>query len=604
MDERIQNNSKSDTIGTQVCLCEPFILPGILPTLGTPTLKSVLDHAGIASTILYPSLHFFLENRFYEDAKFMKCISDIPLQFSEFLFEKEHSEESVRFLEEKTGLNCQNEVKHFLQASEAILQKTAEKIINSKATVLTYSLTFGDYNFAFRLFDRVKAQKNDMVIVVGGSMCTPALADDLLMLCPHIDYVLCDEDVFIYENLVNAVLKKKNFNNECVAQKGISALKVNKISDLNHLPCPNFSDFLFEIQRLGLNKDKVIVPYEVSRGCWWGEKKSCAMCGYFGYQKCFIIKQPQKVMDDLKLLHDKFSINYVRFTDLVQPQKDYLKKLDSLASLGMNFFWELRPNLKEEDIALLRNMGVFYSQIGLESLSTDELKYMHKGTTSVNNIYLLILFMSYKIRIDWNYLYGFEEDQKIWYEEAIEIIPKLYHLFPPQLRQVWINRESRIFYQTEEKDLEPVGSKIFHKGFPDEIEVFYQGLLNPQLQDVYLQLADSIEKWKNSFSSGYQLCIIYDDFPGVHILKSYGEDQHYYLSGIEAAIYVSIFQPVSKEKIHETFFNLSEETIDKYLAYFLTENIAILLDGKYLALATRSTKFRWKKYNLIKSIFE
>lgn len=587
----------------KVCLCEPFILPGILPTLGSPTLKGALNEVGVTSRIFYPSFHLFAENKYYNNDIFLKCISDIPLQFSEFLYNQGNIDEGIVFLTDRIGIEARNEFEEFLNSATHVLFKTAENICSTKAKVLSYSLTFGDYNFAFNLFRVVKSIKKDMVIVVGGSMCTPQLSKELMKQCPEIDYVVCDEDIRIYQDLITSIIAGKSFQSSNITSKEKTADNVNKIKDLNHLPCPDFSDFLREVDLMGLNKESVIVPYEISRGCWWGEKKSCAMCGYFGYQKCFLIKNPEKVIEDIKKLHYKYGINYIRFTDLVEPHRQYLQQLEVLNNLGMNFFWELRPNITEQDIDLIRSMGVFYSQIGLESLSTAELEHIHKGTTAINNIYLLVLFMTYKIRIDWNYLYGFADDIRSWYEQAIEIMPLLHHLFPPDLRQVWINRESRIFNESNKEELHPVGSKIFHKGFSDEIEVFYQTEINEGLSELYEKLADEIAEWKRDFFAGHQLCVVYDFPEGIHVMRDFGKEEHFYMTGFEAKVYELIYRPTKIDKIVAQF-KTEDNRIEEILSKFVEKKIAVFLDDKYLALATRSSRYRWKKYNLLHALFE
>lgn len=587
----------------EVCLCEPFILPGILPTLGTPTLKAVLNTIGVKSKIFYPSLHLFVENKYYENEMVLKCISDIPLQFSEFLYNTKNVERGIMFLENEMGIENGEEILNVLKNANEILKRVVFDIHNSQAKILTYSLTFGDYNFAFELFRRLKSINENLIIIVGGSMCTPQLAKEIITLCPEIDYILCDEDVDSYKKLVLNLLQDNTYDNPYITSREKDALKMNKIKELDHLPCPDFSDYVNEIENLRLKKEAMIIPYEISRGCWWGEKKSCAMCGYFGYQKCFLIKSPKKVISDLKMLKELYQINYIRFTDLVEPRREYLEKVDDITELGMNFFWELRPNINEEDVARLRKMGLFYSQIGFESLSSDELEYIHKGTTAINNIYLLILLMSYKIRIDWNYLYGFSDDKREWYESVLDIIPYLYHLFPPALRQVWINRESRIFNNSEKNELNPVGSKVFHEGFSDDIEVFYQTKINSKLKDVYRKLSDKIDTWKKCFSRGYQLCFVYDNFDVVHIMRKYEKEEHFFFRGVEAEIYLYIVQPSSIEKIQK-IMGMEQNEIKKILESFVKKRIAIYMDDKYLALATRSTQYRWKKYNLLKELFE
>ncbi len=587
----------------EVCFCEPFILPGILPTLGIPTLKAVLNEIEVRSYILYPSLNMFVRNRYYKNEIFLKCINDIPLQFSEILFNDKKKEESLCYLKQMTTIDKTDDLISFIDSANEILSETVDNICSSDVKVLCYSLTFGDYNFAFQLFKRVKKKKTNTKIVVGGSMCNPAMTNSIMKICPEIDYIICDDDVNTFKELIQTILLNKSYNDACVANKNSKAIVSNKIEDLNNLPCPDFTDFLSNIEKLHIKKENIIVPYEISRGCWWGEKKPCAMCGYFGYQKKFLIKSPSKVIEDIKQIHKRYGINYIRFTDLVAPQKGYIKKLDVIDQYNMHFFWELRPNIDEEYISMIRKIGVFYIQIGLESLSTNQLKFIHKGTDAINNIYLLVLLMSYRIRVDWNYLYGFKEDEREWYEEALLIMPNLYHLFPPTLRQVWINKESRIFIESNKNDLKPIGSKVFHSGFPENMEVFYHSDINEDLRDKYIELSDAISKWKENFYSGFQLSVIYDDFNGIHILRKYENEEHIYLSGFDAELYEFISCPKRVERIKDEFSNRNID-LEYVLDYFLQKKIAVYLDGKYLAIATRSTSYKWKNYYLLKTLFD
>ena len=56
-----------------VYLCEPFILPGILPTLGVSTLKTMLTQNNISCEIYYSSLRFYINNKLPENIKPRCC---------------------------------------------------------------------------------------------------------------------------------------------------------------------------------------------------------------------------------------------------------------------------------------------------------------------------------------------------------------------------------------------------------------------------------------------------------------------------------------------------------------------------------------------------
>jgi radical SAM superfamily enzyme YgiQ (UPF0313 family) len=51
--------------------------------------------------------------------------------------------------------------------------------------------------------------------------------------------------------------------------------------NLDSLPIPDYTEYFEELKECGLeNKfSKTVIPYESSRGCWWGEKTMCTFCG-------------------------------------------------------------------------------------------------------------------------------------------------------------------------------------------------------------------------------------------------------------------------------------------------------------------------------------
>ena len=63
-----------------LCLCEPFVLPGILPTLGVATIKAELLDRNIDSVVLYPSMKYFVDNALFHKPVLLSLIEDTPLQ--------------------------------------------------------------------------------------------------------------------------------------------------------------------------------------------------------------------------------------------------------------------------------------------------------------------------------------------------------------------------------------------------------------------------------------------------------------------------------------------------------------------------------------------
>lgn len=590
--------------GVDICMCEPFVLPGLLPTLGTPTLKAALAQEGFSAKVFYPSARFFAASRLQSNHFALSAIDNIPLQFSEFLFSDPDRQNAIdyviRSVRGENDPTMQPELQRLQGLANAVMDEIVQEIAALEPKVICHSFTFGDYNFALTLFQKVKRVLPHVKIIVGGSNCTPEFAQALFSLSPEIDYAVCDETYDSTLEIVCAIIRGNNvLTSPFIATRQAPAHATQKITTLENLPCPNFDDFMQVLEDTGLNQRQVILPYEISRGCWWGEKKPCAMCGYFGNQTCFLIKPAEKVCAELHYLKSKYQVSYFRLTDLVQPRRDYLRQLKELGmDDSFHLFWETRPNLTLEDVALLRSIGLFYAQTGLESLSTGELKHIHKGTTGINNIFVLINFYTFKIHCVWNYLYGFEEDQPEWYLDVIQLIPKLYHLQPPDPREVWINKCSQIYAQTDPAHLQPIGDNVYYGELSKNFNVFFKAPKRPEMIPIYQKLVEAIQLWKAAFSRGFALYEASSSEAGLCIVRDFETREEFHYTGLQQLVYTYFYTPHTIERA-TLDFELPVEQLSPILSGFLQDQTMIKLDGKFLSLATRSSPYRWQKFQVL-----
>jgi ribosomal peptide maturation radical SAM protein 1 len=112
----------------------------------------------------------------------------------------------------------------------------------------------------------------------------------------------------------------------------------------------------------------------------------------------------------------------------------YFKTLMKLLAEGdYNFglFYEVKSNLKKDQLKLLRKAGVKTIQPGIESLSDNMLKLMRKGVTALQNIQLLKWCAELKIRVIYNLIWGFPGESSDDYQKMLELIPLITHLCPP-----------------------------------------------------------------------------------------------------------------------------------------------------------------------------
>ena len=586
-----------------VCFCEPFILPGILPTLGVATIKAELLDRNINSVILYPSLKFFVDNALHSNPALLSLIEDTPLQLVEYLFvQQKNFDDSMQYIlsafrskgiSEEDQKSIRLQLVHLREQALGLVQETVDHICRLRPRFLCLSTTFGDLNFDLQLTKVVKSRMPDIEIICGGSSCSPEYAQRLFSFSDSIDTIICDETGLVTADYI-ASRYSDNLcvNHSYIATRFQPADSVCKLHSLDILPCPNFDDFFSQAKLLSLNLEMLTLPYEYARGCWWGEMHPCSMCGFFGTQDHYLAKNATKVVSEIEFLTTHYHISRIRFTDLVNPRIEQLKELVGLRKKGIKMFWELRPDITVDQIQLLKKIGLESCQIGVESFSTAELKVIRKGTTGIRNIFALRLLSEYKINAIWNYLYGFPEDQVQWYTEAISLIPFLYHLQPPNPRKIWINRYSELFNSKESSKLCPIGETSARD---NELIFFYKANECLSLEETYQRLINNISRWNDAYNNHHSMLVrIIDDSFFVEVERGNGVEK-YELKGIEAEIYCFFYSPhTMKDILSDDRFCVYD--VDRVIDYFINIGIMIHLDGQYLALACFPTEYKWPKH--------
>jgi ribosomal peptide maturation radical SAM protein 1 len=176
------------------------------------------------------------------------------------------------------------------------------------------------------------------------------------------------------------------------------------------------------------------IPFETSRGCWWGERSHCTFCGLNGTTMKYRAMSPDKAVEQLQGLFARYGSRVIEFesVDNILP-REYLR--DVLPRLNppprANLFYEVKADLKEHEMAVLERARVTRIQPGIEALSTLSLKLMKKGTTSFQNLRFLMYCQSYHVTPNWNLLVGFPNEPESVYQKYYEDIPLLTHLYPP-----------------------------------------------------------------------------------------------------------------------------------------------------------------------------
>jgi ribosomal peptide maturation radical SAM protein 1 len=284
------------------------------------------------------------------------------------------------------------------------------------------------------------------------------------------------------------------------------------IRDLDTVPMPDYDDYFEQLREssIKLSTDPILL-FETSRGCWWGEKQHCTFCGLNGTTMTYRSKSAQRALDELIYLTDKYPGCDVNVVDNILDMKYFKSFLKVLAERkhGFRLFYEVKSNVRKDQLKLLDEAGVKTIQPGIESLSDNVLRLMKKGVTALQNIQLLKWCAELDMRVLYNILWGFPGESAADYDQVTSLIPFITHLHPPVGSSIIrIDRFSPNFNENGRFGFgELVPYSAYHYVYPLEPEVVFNLAYffepenrNPTVQQCHVtELSKAIKSWEKSY---------------------------------------------------------------------------------------------------------
>jgi ribosomal peptide maturation radical SAM protein 1 len=224
----------------------------------------------------------------------------------------------------------------------------------------------------------------------------------------------------------------------------------------------------------------------------------------------FRAKKAPYVLAELEGQKARYKAHRFMAVDNILPHEYFKTLLPELKQrkLGITLFYEIKANLKREQVELLRDAGVMALQPGIENLSTPVLRIMRKGTTGLQNVQMLRLAREYGIHLVWNLLYGFPGEQPEHYAETPSILDAIAHLSPPaSVSPIRLDRFSPNFSQAAEfgfVDVRPFSTYQHLYPLPPErvanLAYFFRyNYADGHRCDTYMQeIVARVETWKRS----------------------------------------------------------------------------------------------------------
>ena len=476
----------------------PFSGPQV-PSIALTQLKSVLDHSfpgRVETNIIYANQDFFLYLRenddidlraldlrevfngfgdwFFRQAAFPQLEDNAELYFARYYPRTDPATRKLR----RGIAKRRGRINDFLD-------RLIERYALDQADLVGFTSMFSQNVASFALARRLKRLRPQLITVIGGANCEPPMGGAIIESVSDLDYVFSGPALISFPQFVGRLLSGEP--EPAAGIRGVLSGRANSESPKSEMDAMgeeldidapvdlDYDSFLDTFERNFPTMERPPVFFETSRGCWWGERAQCTFCGLNGSTLRYRAMSPDKAVWQFETLFERYGsrVSYYFGVDAIMPKNYPTEVFPRVrAPAGAPIFYEVKPDLEEDDLRAMAAAGATKIQPGLEALATSSLKLIRKGTTSFRNLALLKNARRHDIDVTWNLLLGLPGETAEVFEKYVRDIPLLFHLQPPTgAHQIRFDRYSPFFMKPEEfgLDLRPDESYGLVYPFRDDV---------------------------------------------------------------------------------------------------------------------------------------
>ena len=324
---------------------------------------------------------------------------------------------------------------------DAFLDGLQRKVLDEQPSAVVFTSVLQQQFPALALAKRIKAAAPSTLIVFAGVDMEGIMAAEVIRRFPFIDAAVAGEPEIVVPELVQRQFAGRAIDDlPGVYTSGnvegrTDYPSATPVRDLDALPLPDYDDFFEQLAASTIGgDDEPRLQFETSRGCWWGEKQHCTFCGLVGADMTFRSKSAARALLELSYLVDRYPGYQVWATDFIFDMKYFRDFVPELASraLDVELFYEVKSNIRKDQLRMLRDAGITMVQPGIESFSDHMLAMMRKGSRGLQNIQFLKWCKELGVRPFWNIIWGFPGEPAGEYARMAALVPHLSHLEPPE----------------------------------------------------------------------------------------------------------------------------------------------------------------------------
>jgi len=538
--------------------------------------------------------------------------AELPNSYHDIASDRLHLFErsaSVKMMIDRTKINFDE----ILKIIPVFLDECLTSVSWEDYVLVGFTSVFAQHASSLLFAKKIKERFPAIKIAIGGANVHGPMGKAALRAFDWIDYVVDAEAEETFPRLIKNLLEGKPYER----LPGISFRKQNEVVvhqelpsmvDMNRLPIPDYSEYFQELDRSKL-KDKIrpVILFESARGCWWGEKSHCTFCGLNGQLMKFRSKRPGRVLHEIGAQMRRHNTFLFEATDNILDMNYFSTFLPRLAEIQepLELFYEVKANLKRHHVDLLRSGKIKFIQPGIESLHSDVLQLMRKGVSAIQNIQLLKWCRERDIHISWNMLYGFPAEKRSHYDEILNRIRLITHLYPPTgVSRIDVQRFSPYYLRPEKwgiRNIRPMA--LYYYIYPesrvnlDNLAYHFDYSLPPGQEnpECYIRpIAEAIEEWQKAYQE-LKIAFQVERLDGGLQIRDSRLDENclpaaervIVLRGLSASVYEYCESIRSFNEIYQNCTNRVEgkEKLERILEQLVLEKLVFKEGDRYLSLA-------------------
>ena len=314
-------------------------------------LSMPIDLEATIESLSYP----FLISLLYDEKDWKKILNVLIKERS--LFDKNHLDIAVDWL-------LKNKLKRTVEDK---IKLWVNNILDDDPEIVGFSTLCTNLPLSLLIAKEIKKERKNILTILGGPHVF-WFNKTILKYLPWIDIVVKGEGELAFLKIIDE-FKNNFYPKDCIISEPY-------IKDINNLPPPDYSDFVFKKYIYGA------IPISMSRGC----VNNCDFCHEKRFWKIFRSKKSETIAKEIEIDLDRYKLDSFLFCDsLINGNKKLLEKLcELIISKQLDIYWSSHASIRNMDEALLKKMknsGCRCLLYGVESGSQRILNKMHKGIT-------------------------------------------------------------------------------------------------------------------------------------------------------------------------------------------------------------------------------